>query len=146
MDQRTRKLMTMHKVLHLRDDVDEYVSRKEGGRGLPSTEDNVDASIQWLKDYTEKRGERLITVTRYNTDNTRTNGTTIIRKQKWEGKQFSGGFKWLISNISSENTGTWLRKGNLKREIESPNSSINQCHKNQSYQSENRWDAKNLRM
>ena len=33
MDQRTRKLTTMHKVLHPRDDVDRlYVSRKEGGR------------------------------------------------------------------------------------------------------------------
>ena len=33
MDQRTRTLMTMHKALHHRDDVDRlYVSRKEGGR------------------------------------------------------------------------------------------------------------------
>ena len=33
-DQRTRKLMTIHKALHARDDVDSlYVSRKEGGRG-----------------------------------------------------------------------------------------------------------------
>ena len=40
MDQRTRKLMTMHKALHPRDDVDRlYVSRKEGGRGLASIED-----------------------------------------------------------------------------------------------------------
>ena len=47
MDQRTRKLMTMHKALHPRDDVDRlYVSRKEGGRGLTSIEDSVDASIQ----------------------------------------------------------------------------------------------------
>ena len=39
MDQRIRKLMTMHKALHPRDDVDRlYVSRKEGGRGLASTE------------------------------------------------------------------------------------------------------------
>ena len=37
MDQRTRKLMTMHKVLHLRDDVNRlYLSRKEGGRGPAS--------------------------------------------------------------------------------------------------------------
>ena len=37
MDQRTRKLMTMHMALHSRDDVDWlYVSRKEGGRGLVS--------------------------------------------------------------------------------------------------------------
>ena len=43
MDQRTRKLMTMNKALHLRYDVDRlYVSRKESGRGLASTEDNVD--------------------------------------------------------------------------------------------------------
>ena len=33
MDQRTRKLMTIHKALHPREDVDRmYVSRKEGGR------------------------------------------------------------------------------------------------------------------
>ena len=35
MDQRTRKLMTIHKALHPRDIIDWlYVSRKEGGRGL----------------------------------------------------------------------------------------------------------------
>ena len=52
MDQRTRKLMTMHKALHPRDDVDRlYVSRKEEGRGLASIEDSVDASIQRLEDY-----------------------------------------------------------------------------------------------
>ena len=38
MDQRTRKLMTMHKGLHPRDDVDRlYVSRKEGGEDLPAS-------------------------------------------------------------------------------------------------------------
>ena len=43
MDQRTRKLMTMHKTIHPRDDVDRlFVSRKEGGRGLASIEDTVD--------------------------------------------------------------------------------------------------------
>ena len=47
MDQRTRRLMTMHKAPHPGDDVDRvYVSRKEGVRGLASTEDSVDASIQ----------------------------------------------------------------------------------------------------
>ena len=55
MDQRTRKLMDMHKTLHPRVDVDRlYVSRKEGGRGLASIEDSVDASIQRLEDYIEK--------------------------------------------------------------------------------------------
>ena len=52
MDQRTRKLITMHKALYPRDDIDRlYVSRKEGDRGLASIEDTVDASIQRLEDY-----------------------------------------------------------------------------------------------
>ena len=55
MDTRTRKLMTMHKALHHRGDVDRlYVSRKEGGRRLANIEDNVDASIQRLEDYIKK--------------------------------------------------------------------------------------------
>ena len=50
--------MTIHKVLYTRDDVERlYVSRKAGRRGLTSTEDNVDTSIQRLKDYIEKTKE-----------------------------------------------------------------------------------------
>ena len=138
MDQRTRKLITMHKVLHPRDDVDRlYVSRKEGGRGLTSIEDYVDASIQRLEDFIEKRGEGLITATRNNSENTGTNRTTIIRKQRWEEKQHYGHFKRLISNISCEKTWTWLSKGKLKRETESFLIAAHH-YKNQSYQSENR--------
>ena len=80
--------MTMHKELHPRDDVDGlYVSRKEGGRGLVSIEDSVDTSMQRHEDYIKKRGGRLITVTKNNTNDTRINGMTITRKQKWEEKQ-----------------------------------------------------------
>ena len=62
MDQRTRKLMTMHTALHPRDDVDIlYVSRKDVERGIANTEDSIDASIQRLEDSIRKRGERLIT-------------------------------------------------------------------------------------
>ena len=83
MDKRTRKLMTMHS----RDDIDLlYVSRKEGGRRLDSIEDSVDASIQRVENYIEKNGERLIIAIRKNTDSTRTNRTTITRKQKWKVK------------------------------------------------------------
>ena len=80
--------MTMHKVLHPRDDVDKlYVPRKGGGRRLASFEDSVDASIQQLEDYIQKHGRRLITATRNNSDNTKTNRMTITRKQKLEEKQ-----------------------------------------------------------
>ena len=119
-DQRTKKIMTMHKALHPRDDVDRlYVSRKEGGRGLTSIEDSVDASIQRLKDYIQKHKGGLITATRHKTENTMNNRMTITRKQKWEGKQLYGWFKRLINNISHDKTWTWLRKGNFKRETES---------------------------
>ena len=79
--------MTMRKALHPRDDVDTlYVSRREGGKGLAAIEDSVDTSIQRLDDNIEKRGGRLITATRNNTNDTRTSGTTTTRKQKWEEK------------------------------------------------------------
>ena len=115
MDQRTRRLMTMHKVLHPRDDVDRLcVSRKLGGRGLASIEDAVDASIQRLEDYIEKRERGLITTIRNDTDNTINERMTTTRKQKWEGKQLYVHFKRLINNISHQKTWTWLRKGNSR--------------------------------
>ena len=49
MDQRTRKLMTIHKALHPRDDVDTFQEKKEG-RELASSEDSVDALILWQRD------------------------------------------------------------------------------------------------
>ena len=120
MDQITRKLMTMHKAIHPRDKVDRlYVSRKDGGRGLTSIEDSVDASIQRLKDYIQKHDGGLITATRNETKNTMNNRMTITRKQKWEGKQLYGQFKRLINNISHGKNWTWLRKENFKRETES---------------------------
>ena len=114
MDQRTKKLKTMHKALSPKDDVDRlYVSRKEGGRGLASIEDTVDASIQRLVDYIEKHERGLNTTIRNNTDNTIDERVTTTRKQKWEGKQLYGRFKRLINNISYQKTWTWLRKRKL---------------------------------
>ena len=92
MDQRTRKLMIFNKALHPRDDVDRlYVSRKRG-IGIASIADCFEASIQQLEDCIEKRGERLITNTRNKTDNTRTNRTTITRKQSGKRNNSMGVF------------------------------------------------------
>ena len=49
--------MTMYKALHPRDD---YVSRKEGGSGLASIENSIDASIQRLEGYIEKHEYDLL--------------------------------------------------------------------------------------
>ena len=97
--------MTMHKALHPRDDVDGlYVSRKEGGRGLTSIGNSVNASIQ-LDDFIEKH-EELSTAIKNDLDNTMTTKMTITRKQKWEEKQLNGRFKRLINDISHEKTWT----------------------------------------
>ena len=101
----------MHQALHPRDDVDIfYVSRKEGGRGLASTEDSVDATIQYLEDYIEKHERWLITAIRNDTFNTIDDRMTTTPKQKWEEKQLYGRFKRLTNNISHQKTWTWLRK------------------------------------
>ena len=99
--------MTMHKALHPRDDIDRiYVSRKEGGRGLASIEDSVDALLRRLEDYTEIHEGGLITSIRNDSDNTMDNRITITSKQKWEEKQLYGQFKRLINNISHDKTWT----------------------------------------
>ena len=63
MNQRTRKLMMMHKALHLRNDIDRLsMSRKIRGKQLISIENSKVVSIQKLKDYMKKIKERLIIV------------------------------------------------------------------------------------
>ena len=55
MDQRTRKVMTIHRALHPRDDIDRLkVSRKGGGREFASIEDCADAAIHGLEDNIKK--------------------------------------------------------------------------------------------
>ena len=114
MDQRTRKLWTMHKALHPRDDVDRlYVPRKEGERGFACIEDSVDTSIQRLEDIIEKHERGLITAIRNNTDNTIDNRMTKTMKQNGKKNNSMG---VLVNKISHDKTWTWLRKGNFKRE------------------------------
>ena len=73
MDQRTRKLMTMHKAEMALTD---YMCKKRG-KLHNSIEDSVG-------NYTEKYGGRLTTTTRNNTNKTRFKRTKITRKRKWE--------------------------------------------------------------
>ena len=123
MDRRTRKLMTMHKALHPRDDTDRlYVKRKEGGRGLISIEDCVQRAKVVLDRYVQTNSEEIIKSARDSATNNKVenNGTVQqTRKERWEGKKLYGEFKRQIQDIADEKSWTWLRKGNLKRETES---------------------------
>ena len=60
--------------------IDYMGPKKEGGRGLASIEDNIDASIRRLEDKIKKNQEKRITVARNNTNNMMINLTTIIKK------------------------------------------------------------------
>ena len=74
--------MTIQKTLNPRDDVDRlYVPRKEGGRGLASIEDSVNALMQRLEDYIEKH-VAMITEIRNDTDNIMANRMIKTKKQK----------------------------------------------------------------
>ena len=120
MNQSTRKIITMHKTLHPSDDVEKlYVSRSEGGSGIASIVDSVEALIQGIEIYIGRRRGRLIITTRNITNDTRISKMTITRIQKCEEKQLYGRFKQQASNIWREITWTWRRKVNLKRETES---------------------------
>ena len=57
----TKKLMTMRKDLHSKDDIDRlYMSRKEGKIVFVITVDRVDTTIQRLELFIMKEGERKI--------------------------------------------------------------------------------------
>ena len=101
MDQRTRKLMTIHKALNPRDDIDKLNMSRKGGKKLACVD--VDASIQGLEIYIKKIKERLITATRNSINNTMINKTTT-KKQNCEEKQLYGYFKRQTNEISREKT------------------------------------------
>ena len=85
---------------------------------MAGIEDSIDTLIHIFKNFIQKRGGRLVTATRNNTNDTGTSETTITRKHEWGEKQLYAHFKRLTIDISHEKMWTWLKKGNLKREIE----------------------------
>ena len=72
-----------------------------------------------LNNNDKKRGGRLITAIRNNTDDTSISRAKITRNQKCDKKQLYGHSKQRTSGISHEKTWKWLKKGSLKRETES---------------------------
>ena len=60
MNQKTRKMMTMRKPLHPKNEIDRlYMSRKRS-RGLDSIKDCINTTVRGQKDFIKKRKERLI--------------------------------------------------------------------------------------
>ena len=89
-----KKLISIHKGLHRRDDND-YVSRKEGGRRLATIENCVDAKSWGLEESTRKSKEILITVAS-------NSFSSIMSKKNNKTK------KTKMGTCSYVNHGTWL--------------------------------------
>ena len=65
LDRKTRKLLTMHRGLHPKSNVDRlYIPRKEGGRGLLNVEDVINLAVIGLARYVCNSDERLLTAAR----------------------------------------------------------------------------------
>ena len=125
-DRRTRKLLTMHKAFHPRDDVDRlYVGRKDGGRGLISIEECVENSVLGLRECVENSSERLIRaakdwyeVSEESVDDLKRR-RAAERKERWKEKPMHGQFIRQTMDIADDMSWAWLRNGTLKRETES---------------------------
>ena len=117
MDKRIRKLMTKHKALHPREDVNRlYVSTKEGGRGLTRIQDSVNALIQQLEDSIKNLRGKLITVNRSNITQSSTE-QKYTESKKREKKTTVWTFQATNKqNLTQENVD--IAKGNFKRESE----------------------------
>ena len=126
LDRNTRKLMTMHKALHPKSDVDRlYLKRKDGGRGLLSIEDTVSLASIGLIKYIEKSEERIITAVRGNDlcdgedEKQFKKRKHQERKKKWHDKALHGQFLRQTEEETGKDQWQWLRSTGIKRETES---------------------------
>ena len=125
-DRKTRKLITMHKGLHPKSNTNRlYIPRKEGGRGLLSTEDTVDLAKLGLKSYVRNSCERLLVVARQIEDCQGEgvvdfkNRKKIERQQEWKDKTLHGQFLRQTDDEAGKERWMWLKGTGIKRETDS---------------------------
>jgi hypothetical protein len=130
LDRKTRKLLTIHKALHPKADVDRlYVSRKMGGRGLKKIKHVIEAEVIGLVDYiwNNNKDDPLIEAVKMSglfqppeTDKETWKKTT---KQElahtWRQKPLHGQYVRQADEISTkQSTYKWLKEAGLKAETE----------------------------
>ena len=124
LDRRTRKLMTMHKALHPKSNVDRlYVPRKEGGRGLISVADVTKTAILGLQKYIQESEEKLISAARKLEQVSESAKEFKSRRakecrQNWIDKAMHGQFIRQTEAVAAKETWAWLSRGGIKRETE----------------------------
>ena len=119
-------MFIIYGALHPKSDVDRlYIPRKEGGRGLISTEDCVELAIRGLEVYFNGSEERLIQAARGDTIDGLEAASVLNRSKKekrledWEEKVLHGQYLRQTKEVRSGQCWAWLQNGDLKRETES---------------------------
>ena len=125
LDRKARKLLTMHKGLHPKSDVDRrYLSRKDGGRGLLSCKDVIKSEENDLGWYLKPSNERLMQgvkhfgILEFEKSCTKDDFKKSMREKRmkaWMGKQM---YSQFVSDMpiatDKVETWSWMRKSDLK--------------------------------
>ena len=125
LDRKTRKLLTMHKGLHPKSDIDRlYVSRKEGGRGLVSCESTIrseENNLGWyLKNLNENllQGVKHVRIRKFKGSGSKKDFKKSLnekRVENWKEKQMYGQFnRDMPEGTEKEKSWLWLRNCDLK--------------------------------
>ena len=111
--------MTIYKALHLSDDIYRlYIKKIIRKRTCEQSR-----WCRYIDMMTRRPDKKMWTKTDYcNQKKKKRKIQTSTEQQQLEngnGKQSNWYFKWQTSDIAPKKTGTWLRKGSLKRETDS---------------------------
>ena len=125
LDRKTRKLLTMHKGLHPKSDVDRlYLSRKDGGRGLMSCEHVIrseENNLGWYLKHSKEgllQGVKHVGILEFEKCCSKDDFKNAMREKRmeaWMGKQM---YSQFVSDMpvttDKEKTWSWMRKSDLK--------------------------------
>ena len=102
-------MFIIHGALHPKSDVNRlYIPRKEGGRGLISTEDCVELAIRGLEGYVHGSEERLIQAARGDKIDGLEAASALKRSKKkksledWEEKVLNGQYLRQTKDVSDQ--------------------------------------------
>ena len=129
LDRKTRKLLTMHKELHPKNDLDRlYISRKEGGRELMSCESTIrseENNLGWYlknSDQNLLQGVKHVEILKFRESVSKKDFKKVLnekRVENWKEKQMYGQFiRDMPEEKDKEKSWLWMRKWNLKIPIE----------------------------
>ena len=138
-DRKPRTLFNIYGALYPNSDVGIlYVPRKEGGRGLISTEDCVELVIRGLEVIVNASEEKLIQAARGDKIDGLEAASVLKRSKKekrledWEEKVMHGQYLRQTKEVRSDQCWAWLQNGDLKRDRKSYSGSSESDYKNKS--------------